>query len=507
MDPWAKEIAVLSRAGYPLVVIVTQEEQRALALVESAAQAARKAFIQWSISRGYHSSARGEPDETAGQPEAALRELSERTDPGLVVLLDFGAFLGRPEVVRRLRDRLPDLVRRRQSVVMVGPTGTLPPELDQDAVRVDLPLPHTGLLTAELTRVAEAERVNVDPAVAERAVRSALGLSLNEANRVFRKVMVLRRGLAEPDLHLIVDAKKRALRTTDVLEFHELGERLSDVGGLGELKRWLQNRTRAFGAEAQAFGLPPPKGLLLLGVQGCGKSLSAKAVAELWKFPLLRLDLGAVFAGAGGSPEAALRQAIKISESLSPVVLWVDEIEKGFAQAEGGESSSRVFGSFLTWLSEKRAEVFVVATANNVAGLPPELLRRGRFDEVFFVDLPNVHERQEILRIHLEKRGRDPRAFGGFDSVAERAEYFSGAELEQVVIAGLYRAFGEGRELTVEDLDLARQQTVPLYTTYEEQIKALRDWARTRARPATLDASVLDLFGVALESGGLGTPG
>ena len=221
----------------------------------------------------------------------------------------------------------------------------------------------------ELQRVAESEKRTVDGDVAERAVRSALGLSLNQANRVFRKVMVLKKGLADEDLKLVVEEKKAILRKTEVLEFHELSEGLREVGGLGEMKRWLQARSRAFGEDARQFGLPPPKGLLLLGVQGCGKSLSAKAVAELWKFPLLRLDVGALFSTTG-SPEASIREAIKISERLAPVVLWVDEIEKGFVQAEGGESSSRVFGSFITWLAEKKAEVFVVATANDVSALP-----------------------------------------------------------------------------------------------------------------------------------------
>jgi SpoVK/Ycf46/Vps4 family AAA+-type ATPase len=234
---------------------------------------------------------------------------------------------------------------------------------------------------------------------------------------------------------------------------------------------------------------------LLLGVQGCGKSLSAKAVAELWKFPLLRLDVGAMFSGLGASPEAAMREAIKVSESLAPVVLWVDEIEKGFGQSEGEESSSRVFGSFITWLAEKRAEVFVVATANDVSALPPELLRRGRFDEIFFVDLPNQHERLEILRVHVKKRGRAPEKFAVLQKIAKDAEHFSGAELEQVVISALYNAFAEKREMTDQDLMLATKTTVPLYTTYEEKIKALRDWAKTRARPATLDSTVLDLFG------------
>ena len=494
LDPFAREIAVLSRAGYPLIAIVTHEEERALALVAQSARAAQKRFVRWSASLGFSELA---PDDQGGatlDPSAAVAALAAREGPGLFALLDLHPYLEDPAVVRRLRDRLADLTRKHQSVVLIGPEARLPAELEKDAAVVDLPLPGPEILGRELARVAASEQVELDAAVAERAVRSALGLSLNEAGRVFRKVMVLSRGLGEADLSLIVEEKKHVLRTTDVLEFHDLSEGLGEVGGLGELKRWLDNRSQAFGPQARAFGLPPPKGLLLLGVQGCGKSLSAKAVAELWKFPLLRLDVGAVFSGAGGSPEAAIRQAIKVAERLAPVVLWVDEIEKGFSRAEEGESSSRVFGSFLTWLSEKKAEVFVVATANEVAALPPELLRRGRFDEVFFVDLPNAHERLEILRIHLAKRKRDPDRFGGLDRLATRMEHFSGAEIEQVVDAGLYRAFAEGRELTAEDLDLAAQQTVPLYRTYEEKIKALRDWARTRARPATRDSSVLDLF-------------
>lgn len=495
LDPLARELAVLSRAGYPLISVVTQEEHRAVVLVEAAARAAKKQCLRWSISLGFHEGPDAAAEETAGQPELALSGLAGYAEPALFVFLDFQPFLHQPAVVRRLRDRLPELARRRQSVVLVGANPGLPAELEKDAAVVDLPLPNADALMHELVRVARSERVDLSAEVADRAVRAALGLSMNEASRVFRKVMVVRRGLAEDDLHLIIEEKKRALRTTDVLEFHDLGERLTDVGGLGELKRWLGNRSRAFGEEARAFGLPAPKGLLLLGVQGCGKSLSAKAVAELWKFPLLRLDLGAVFAGAGGSPEAAIRQAIKVSESLAPVVLWVDEIEKGFSQVEAGESSVRVFGSFLTWLAEKRAEVFVVATANEVAALPPELLRRGRFDEVFFVDLPNAHERLDILRIHLRKRGRDPDGYPRLDQVAALAEQFSGAELEQVVTAALYRAFSADRELSGEDLEIATKQTVPLYRTYEERIKALRDWSKNRARPATLDSTVLDLFG------------
>lgn len=491
LEPVAREIAVLARAGYPLVYVVTDEEERALALVEDAAGALRRRVLRWSLSQGF---GRGSAEDRS-DPAVALESLGRVTDPALVVLLDMDVHLGEPRVRRLFRDRLPEAVARRQTFIVVAPGLVLPSGLDKDAAVVDLPLPRAPELAAELERVAASEGITVEVEVAERAVRSALGLSLNAAGRVFRKVMVLRQGLTAGDLKLVVEEKKGILRQTDVLEFHALSEGLSEVGGLGELKRWLAARTRAFGPDARAFGLPAPKGLLLLGVQGCGKSLSAKAVAELWKFPLLRLDVGAVFSSKSGAPEAALREAIKISESLAPVVLWIDEIEKGFVQAEGDEASSRVLGSFITWLAEKQAEVFVVATANDVSNLPPELLRRGRFDEIFFVDLPNLHERLEVLRIHLVKRGRSPEAFAGLSEVAKQAEHFSGAELEQLVISALYRAFSDGREVLDEDFELALRQTVPLYRTYEEKIKALREWARRRARPATLDSTVLDMFG------------
>ncbi|MGF1509583.1 MAG: AAA family ATPase [Myxococcota bacterium] len=488
----SRDIAVLSRAGYPLIYILTQEEARARRMVARAAAALRRQTISWSCATGFDREDLGRPLSA----EAAFEAIDGLDGPSLVVMLDLHPFLREPAVVRRIRDRLIQWVERRQSVVLISSVLEVPPDLEKDCAVLDLPLPRGPELTEILSRVAASERCEISNEVSEKAVRSALGLTANEAERAFRKVIVLRKGLRESDLGLVVQEKRAALRSADALDFHDLGPGLADVGGLGELKRWLQARTRAFGAEARQFGLPAPKGLLLLGVQGCGKSLSAKAVAELWKFPLLRLDLSAVFAGGDTSPEASIRQAIRVAESLAPVVLWIDEIEKGFRQAEGDDSGSRVFGSFITWLAEKNAEVFVVATANDVSALPPELLRRGRFDEVFFVDLPNVHERREVLAIHLRRRGRNPEDFPGLEDLARHAEHFSGAELEQVVVAGLYRAFADGsRALTDQDLVLAMKQTVPLYATYEERIKALREWAKSRARPATKDATVLDLFG------------
>ncbi|TFG92200.1 MAG: AAA family ATPase [Myxococcales bacterium] len=333
----------------------------------------------------------------------------------------------------------------------------------------------------------------VDPELLDAAVRGALGLSSGEAVRVLRRACAASGKLDAAAVAEIVRDKRRALRRTPALGFHDAEEGLGEVGGLGELKRWLSERRRAFGEEARRFGLPSPRGLLLLGVQGCGKSLCAKAVASEWQFPLLRLDLAAAFGSSLRSPEAAMREASQVAESIAPAVLWIDEIEKGFAAAETDARSSRVFGSFLTWLAEKRAPVFVVATANDVTRLPPELLRRGRFDELFFVDLPSQRERAEILAIHLRKHHRDPLQFR-LEELAASAERLTGAELEQAVVAALHVAFATEREVTSDDIANALTQTVPLYETYEERIKELRDWARTRARSASLDSRMADFF-------------
>jgi SpoVK/Ycf46/Vps4 family AAA+-type ATPase len=348
-------------------------------------------------------------------------------------------------------------------------------------------------LAAVLDECCQALEVPLQPETVAAAVTSALGLGLEEARRAFR--LALRAG-GDPT-GSVLEEKRRLLRRSAALDCLDLGEEaagLRAVGGMDELKRWLQERQRALGPEARAFGLPAPKGLLLLGVQGCGKSLCAKAVAAQWRLPLARLDLAGVFAGEV-APEAALRQAIAAAEAMAPAVLWVDEIEKGFGGSALQEDASlyRLFGWFITWLAERQSELFVVATANEVEGLPPELLRKGRFDEVFFVDLPDLRSRQEILAIHLERRGRDSTRMS-IPSLAQRAEHFSGSELEQVVVSGLHAAFAAGRELEAVDLERALQQAVPLYRTYEERIKALRAWAQDRARPASSNVKLVDYF-------------
>jgi len=484
-----EELRVLIRSGWRLIAIETFEEDRALSLLERVAEGSERALLRWSVASGFGAGGAG-----AGSLDAGIKSIAEVGEPAIFVLLDAQRLLDDPCALRRLRDLLPDLGSRRQTVVLMGPALDVPLELLRETGRVDLPLPNAAELRVLFAKVLEQASGPAPPDGAlDDAVRGALGLTAAEAVRVFRKACRVGGGLNDAAIAEIVGDKRRALRRTPALSFHEDQSTLDHVGGLGELKRWLAERRRAFGDEARRFGLPTPRGLLLLGVQGCGKSLCAKAVAREWQFPLLRLDLAAAFGSLSQSPEMAIREAMLVAESLAPAVLWIDEIEKGFSASAKDSSSSRVFGAFLTWLSEKASPVFVVATANDVSGLPPELLRRGRFDELFFVDLPTPRERAEILTIHLRRRGRDPLHYN-VQELSEQAERLTGAEIEQVVTAALYTAFAEKRELSESDLVNAITETVPLYDTYEERIKELRDWARNRARPASLDARMVELF-------------
>jgi AAA+ superfamily predicted ATPase len=485
------------RAGYPLILVRSWEEPRVVRAVTALAAQRNLNVVEWTATQALLAGAGELPDTTAVASD--LQRLATHEGPGVVLLKDFHAFLGVPGIARTLRDLLPELAARGRHFLILGPNPEPPVELEKEVAIIDLPLPGLVDLRAVLDDVvAEVRRpdfADLTGPLAEAVTRAGLGLTEREAARVFRKVLTRPGAFTRERIPEIIEEKKRLLKQSDLLEFFEPDEGLEAVGGLEELKRWLRERERAFGADAEKFGLPSPKGLLLLGVQGCGKSLTAKAVADLWKFPLLRLDLSAAF-GVRGSAEEALRRAIKVSESLAPCVLWIDEIEKGFAGVSGDEpdiNATRAFGSFITWLQEKKLPVFVVATANDVRGLPPELLRKGRFDEIFFVDLPDVHERERILAIHLKRRGRDPLAYA-LKRCAEATDHYSGAELEQVVVAGLYRAFGAGRELQNDDLVKSIEETVPLYATYEERIKAMRDWAKRRARMASRDVTLLDLF-------------
>lgn len=483
-----RELRSLLRAPYALIHLQTFEEDRALSIVRRLAEADQRVVLTWSTLTGFD----GSP--SSGQIADALDAIEAEARPAVFVLEDVHEMLDRPEVRRRLREMEGPCAAAHKTIVLLGPTKIEPRELQKDLAHIALPLPGREVIRRECDIVFPADSFEyVDR---DALVSGAMGLTSREAFRAFHRVRqqyeeALERNQPFDIEQSILREKQRLIGASEILEFFPLDQGLQDVGGLDALKRWLAERKRAFSEEAKTYGLPAPKGLLLIGVQGCGKSLTAKAVARHWGLPLLRLDLGVIFDGKR-SPEDALRQAIRTSEAIAPCVLWMDEIEKGF----GGDSegrSQRVLGSLLTWQQEKTAPVFLVATANDVTALPPEMLRKGRFDEIFFVDLPDVHERKEILQIHLSRRGR---RFGEevLDELAARTEYFSGAEIEQVVVSAMYTAFGDDRDIEVDDLEFAAKETIPLYRTYEEEIKALREWAHGRARAASHERKVLDFF-------------
>ena len=383
-----------------------------------------------------------------------------------------------------------------KTIILLGPVLKIPPELEKEISVVDFALPSRDDLQAQLAAIiATADEhdtlvVNLDRRQQSRLVQACLGLTSDEAGNAIAKAIIQAGGrLDQAAIEAVTSEKQQIIRKSGLLEYYRSDERLATVGGLSILKEWLRKRVRAFSEEARAFGLPEPKGILLVGVQGCGKSLVAKSVANSWRLPILRLDVGRLFSSLVGSSEENLRGAIRLAESIAPVVLWVDEIEKGFSgvgssNVSDAGTAARVFASFITWLQEKRAPVFVIATANSVGQLPPELVRKGRFDEIFFVDLPNAGERADIWRIHLMKRNRDPDSFD-LPTLAMASDGLSGAEIEQAVIAGLYEAFDGNRPLLMADLLDVLQETVPLSQMMQEEIDSLRAWARQRARPAS----------------------
>jgi AAA+ superfamily predicted ATPase len=494
---FVSELDTLIRARYPLVYLVSWEEARLDAILEELATEHGKSLITWSVTRGLRrlGGARGAPVDGGKDPVEMLGLIERLPDPALVVLKDFHPFLGDPTVVRALRELAHGLKSSFTTVILLSPTLSIPPELEKEVTVLDVPLPSARDLLALLkdivtvVRQSKSATVEIGKEDAEAIIKAAQGLTLSEAENAFAKAIAADGRLGKEDVRLVLEEKRQVIRKSGLLEYYPTDESLGNVGGLENVKTWLGRRAAAFGEAARRFGLPEPKGLLLLGVQGCGKSLTAKAIASGWRLPLLRLDMGRIFSGLVGSSEENLRKAIRVAESVAPAVLWIDEIEKGLSgsgssgMTDGGVTA-RVFGAMLTWLQEKTAPVFVVATANRIDLLPPELLRKGRFDEIFFIDLPTAREREEICRIHVARRGRDP---AGYDlpGMARLAHGFSGAEIEQAVISALYDAFAESRELEQRHLEHAVKETFPLAATMREEIEKLREWARTRTRPAS----------------------
>jgi ATP-dependent 26S proteasome regulatory subunit len=497
------EIETLIRARYPILYIITSEEMRVQKLLLEIAARRQKKVFEWTYSSGIVlagasiQSQKGRNPATK-EPLAALDLVIDQVEPAIFLFKYFHPFLTRSNfaVIRRLKDIALHLKNSRKTIVLISPVMEIPAELDKEITVINFPQPNKDELALQLDEAIEDLRgsqqvqVELDGDGRERLLQAALGLTLGEAENVFAKIIVKNQRLSADAVGEVIAEKQQIIRKSGLLEYYEAEEDFNSVGGLDVLKDWVRKRAVAFTAEAQAFGLPAPKGVLLLGVQGCGKSLCAKAVSRLWQLPLLRFDMGRMFGSLVGSSEENVRRAIAVAESIAPAVLWVDEIDKAFSgfQSSGvtdAGTTARVFGTFLTWLSEKRAPVFVVATANDVSQLPPELLRKGRLDEIFYVDLPQEDERAEIFRIHLAKRNRTPEEFDLPALVAASPE-FSGAEIEEAIISALYDAFYAKQELATAHVLAALRQTVPLAKTMAEKVAAQRTWAVGRARSASV---------------------
>jgi len=489
------QLDVYLRSRFTLIVLVSVEEERAINRIEEVCERTNRRCLSWDLADGFRSltpvalsKANGLPP--AKDPLTAL-EYIEKSEPvdTVFILKDFHEAWTNPQIKRKLRSLAQRLKTTPKSILITTVSSEIPDELKDEAVFLEQSYPTAADLEEVLKRLTpnSGVRVNLTPLGREKIIQAALGLTAAQAQRVFAKCIVTDGQLDDRDIDLVNEEKKQIIRESEALEFFPVVETPDDVGGLDVLKNWLRMRQRALTQEARDYGLPAPKGIALIGIPGTGKSLTAKMVGGMWRLPLIRLDVGALFGSLVGESEERTRRALRLAETIAPCILWIDEVEK--ALAHGGldsGTSTRVFGNILTWMQEKSEPVFVVATANDISSLPPELLRKGRFDEIFFLDLPNLRERREIFSVHLTKRGRLPQDYD-LDRLAARSEGYVGAEIEQAIIDAMYLGFNDGmREFTTEDILYALDRQVPLSVSQRETIAALRSWLKEgRAQSAS----------------------
>ncbi len=559
MTDGLERLKILINSSTPIIVMETAEETHAVGMVRTACSQLNMATFEWSIADGLVRSGSNAPADgrktsvpagaaqprtslspSAGEaarlaramlssqpadastdghaassiyntrePVQALANMESMTLEAVFILKDFHRHMDDPVVVRRLRDVGQKFSANRRTVVITAPELTVPAELTTLVEYFNLPLPDRDRLHdiihetfARLSKTYTLQ-LQLDAAGVDAAAANLRGLTEEEAERATSQALVSRYALCPETVTDVLEAKKQLLRHSGMLEFIDAADNMASVGGLENLKHWLGQRRGAWEDSAREFGLEPPRGVIILGVQGCGKSLCARAVAGEWKLPLVKFDTAAVYDKYIGETEKRIRKVFQAAEGLAPCVLWIDELEKVFAgsgpdsaSADAGVSS-RLLASFLSWMQDRKAAVFVAATCNNVTVLPPELIRKGRFDELFFVDLPNQAERKQIFAIQLAKRKRNAADFD-LDQVATAAQAYSGAEIDAAVQTALYAAYSEKKPLTTQSLLVALAQTVPLSTTRAEEIQALRTWARTRA----VRASALDPTGTKIRVGG-----
>ena len=485
------EFTLLLKARYPIIYINTIEEDRLEYIIRKTIKTKLKRSIySWDFIDGYTNNPNN--DGFAKRNPLQALELAEKLTfetPALFLLKDFNRFLNDVSVCRKLKNLNRTLKLQPKTVIIVSSEVQIPTELNDFITILQFDLPSEIEIEQELTRLISSLNLQIQKPLIEKLTRACQGLSLERIRRVLAKNIATYKTINDNSINIILNEKKQIISQTEILEYYPTNERIQNIGGVDFLKTWLQKRTTAFGIKAKNYGLPKPRGLLLVGLQGTGKSLTAKAIATEWNLPLLKLDVGKLFGGIVGESESRLRQMIQLSETLAPCILWIDEIDKAFASNESnGDSgtSNRVLGTFVSWLSEKTKPVFVVGTANNISALPAEVIRKGRFDEIFFLDLPLREEREEIFKIHIQEFRSQNWELFDYKKFSKLSESFSGAEIRQSIIEAMYFAFHEEREFTTQDICHAIKNTVPLSELDTKQMQILQNCASSgRIRPAS----------------------
>jgi len=476
------ELTLFLKARYPIIYINTIEEDRIEYVIRKNIKTnLNRSIYSWDFVDGYTNNPNNEGFGKRNPLQALelVERLSSET-PALFILKDFNRFLTDLSISRKLRNISRILKLQPKTIIIIGSELNIPTELQDLITVLQFQLPSESEINQELERLINSLNIKLEPQLFENLSRACQGLSLERIRRVLSKIIATYKTIDDNSIAVLLSEKKQIISQTEILEYWSANEKILDLGGLDNLKDWLKKRKTAFGVRALNYGLPTPRGLLLVGIQGTGKSLTAKAIANDWQLPLLKLDVGKLFGGIVGESESRLRQMINVAETISPCILWIDEIDKAFSNVESkGDSgtSNRVLATFISWLSEKTKPVFVIATANNIDLLPLEVIRKGRFDEIFFLDLPKQEEREEIFKIHLKEFR--PKNWKFFDSqkLAELSESFSGAEIRQSIIDGMFHAFYEKREFTTEDVCMAIEEIIPLAHLENDQMLKLQNWA------------------------------
>jgi len=478
------------KSGYSILYLLTAEESRAeMVVLENAKECKRKIKV-WSFTDGFIDPSDKDYVDHTEDPQKALVKIKNEPPATICVFRDFHNFMDHPKVKRHLRDIAKSFKQSRKTMIIISPVNKIPPELERDITLIEFELPKKDEIKVVFDNLYKSNKKalgEIEDEEQDRAIEAAMGLTTGEAENAFSKAWRENHETQTPISQIVLAEKAATVKKSGILEYFQASTTANDIGGLANLKKWLDIRSKSFSKKAREFGLPMPKGTLFVGLPGCGKSLTAKATSQILGVPLIRFDIGRVFGGLVGQSEENMRTAIQTAEAIGNCVLWIDEMEKAFGGMTGGSGdngvSKRVFGNFITWLQEKTCPVFIVATVNRIEEIlqsNPELLRKGRFDEIFFVGLPSEDERKEIFGIHIKKYGRVAKDFN-LDALAKASKQFSGAEIEESVISGLHLAFHHDRDLTDEDILKAIKNTNPLAKTASSQLTAMASWAAENA--------------------------